>query len=42
MTKTIVKKVLGYIGRYKILLFLSILCGAVSSLLALYVPILIG
>lgn len=42
MTKTIVKKVLGYIGRYKILLFLSILCAAVSSLLALYVPILIG
>lgn len=42
MTKTIVKKVLGYIGRYKILLFLSVLCAAVSSLLALYVPILIG
>ena len=42
MTKTIVKKVLGYIGRYKIILFLSILCAAVSSLLALYVPILIG
>lgn len=42
MTKTIVKKVLGYIGRYKILLFLAVLCAAVSSLLALYVPILIG
>lgn len=42
MTKTIVKKVLGYIGRYKFILFLSIICAAASSLLTLYVPILVG
>lgn len=42
MTKTIVKKVLGYIGKYKFVLILSIICAAASSLLTLYVPILIG
>lgn len=42
MTKTIVKKVLKYIGKYKFLLFLSIVCAAASSLLTLYVPILVG
>lgn len=42
MTKTIIKKVLGYIGKYKFILALSIICAAVSSLLTLYVPILIG
>ncbi len=42
MTKTIVKKVLKYIGKYKFVLFLSIICAAASSLLTLYVPILVG
>ncbi len=42
MTKTIIKKVLGYIGKYKFILVLSILCAAASSLLTLYVPILVG
>lgn len=42
MTKTIIKKVFGYIGKYKFILLLSIICAAVSSLLTLYVPILIG
>lgn len=42
MTKTIVKKVLKYIGRYKIMLFFSVICAAASSLLSLYIPILIG
>ncbi len=42
MTKTIVKKVLKYIGKYKFVLFLSIVCAAASSLLTLYVPILVG
>ncbi len=42
MTKTIVTKVLKYIGKYKFVLFLSIICAAASSLLTLYVPILVG
>lgn len=42
MTKTIVKKVLKYIGKYKFVLFPSIVCAAASSLLTLYVPILVG
>lgn len=42
MTKTIVTKVLRYIGKYKFVLFLSIICAAASSLLTLYVPILVG
>ncbi len=42
MTKIIVKKVLRYIGKYKFVLFLSIICAAASSLLTLYVPILVG
>lgn len=42
MTKAIVKKVLKYIGKYKFVLFLSIVCAAASSLLTLYVPILVG
>lgn len=42
MTKAIVKKVLKYIGKYKFVLFLSIVCAAASSLLTLYVPILFG
>lgn len=42
MTKTVVKKVLKYIGKYKFVLFLSIICAAASSLLTLYVPILVG
>ena len=42
MNKQIIKKVLSYIGRYKFLLALSIVCAAASSLLSLYVPILVG
>lgn len=42
MTKTIIKKVLSYIGKYKFILIISIFCAAGSSLLTLYVPILIG
>ena len=42
MTKTIIKKVLGYISKYKFILVISIICAAASSLLTLYVPILIG
>ncbi|MCD7871755.1 MAG: ABC transporter ATP-binding protein/permease, partial [Clostridiales bacterium] len=42
MTKTILKKVLVYIGKYKYFLLISIICAAVSAILSLYVPILIG
>lgn len=42
MNKTIIKKVFSYIGKYKYYLFASVICAAVSSLSALYVPILIG
>lgn len=42
MTKTIIKKVLGYISKYKFILVISIIYAAASSLLTLYVPILIG
>lgn len=40
--KEILKKVLNYIGRYKIFLFFSILFAAVSVILTLYIPILTG
>ncbi|MBO5031909.1 MAG: ABC transporter ATP-binding protein [Lachnospiraceae bacterium] len=40
--KDIIKKVLNYIGRYKIFLFFSILSAAVSVILTLYIPILTG
>lgn len=42
MKKSIIKKVLSYIGKYKIFLFLSILFAAVSVALTLYIPILTG
>ena len=38
----ILKSVLSYIGRYKYLVFISILCAVASSLSALYIPILAG
>lgn len=40
--KDILKKVLNYIGKYKIFLFLSIVLAAVSVILTLYIPILTG
>lgn len=40
--KSIIKKVLVYIGKYKYLLFLSIIFAAGSVALVLYVPILVG
>lgn len=40
--KDILKKVLDYIGKYKIFLFLSIILAAVSVILTLYIPILTG
>lgn len=40
--KSIIKKVLSYIGKYKIYLFLSIFFAAVSVAMTLYIPILTG
>ena len=40
--KTIIKKVLDHIGKYKIFLLLSIILAAISVALTLYVPILTG
>lgn len=40
--KDILKKVLDYIGKYKIFLFLSIVLAAISVILTLYIPILTG
>lgn len=42
MKKSIMKKVLSYIGKYKIFLFLSIFFAALSVALTLYIPILTG
>ena len=42
MKKGVIKKVLSYIGKYRYLVLLSIVCAAASSLLALYIPILVG
>lgn len=42
MNKGTIRKVLNYIGKYKIFLGLSILFAALSVVLTLYVPILIG
>ncbi len=42
MNKETIKKTLKYIGRYKGLLFTSIILSFISVLLSLYVPILIG
>jgi len=38
----IIKKVLHYIGKYKIFLFCSIILAAISVILTLYIPILTG
>lgn len=40
--RNIIGKVLSYIGKYKIFLFLSIFFAAVSVILTLYIPILTG
>lgn len=40
--KEIIKKVLDYIGKYKIVLLLSIILAAISVALTLYIPILTG
>lgn len=42
MNKTTVKKVLKYIGAYKMYLVLSIIFAAISVIFTLYIPILIG
>ena len=40
--KSILKKVFSYIGRYKYLLFISLLFAVLSVALTLYVPVLVG
>ena len=40
--KSVLKKVFAYIGRYKYLLFISLLFAALSVALTLYVPVLVG
>ncbi len=42
MKKGTLKKVLKYTGRYKILIFLSLVLAVITALLSLYVPILAG
>lgn len=42
LNKQILKKVLNYIGKYKIFLFFSIVLAAISVILTLYIPILTG
>lgn len=41
-TLSSLKKVLSYVRHHKALLFLSLLCAAISVILTLYVPIVIG
>ncbi len=41
-TSSSFKKILAYVSRYKTYLFLSIFCAAISVVLTLYVPIVIG
>ncbi len=41
-TSSSFKKILAYVSRYKAYLFLSIFCAAISVVLTLYVPIVIG
>ena len=36
------KKVLGYISRYKVLLFITLLLAFTSVVLTLYIPIIVG
>ncbi|MDE5604670.1 MAG: ABC transporter ATP-binding protein/permease [Eubacterium sp.] len=40
--KSILKKVLSYIGRYKYVLYISLLFAVLSVALTLYVPVLVG
>ena len=40
--KSILKKVLSYIGKYKYVLFISLLFAVLSVALTLYVPVLVG
>ena len=40
--KTVIKKVVSYVGRYRIYLILSMLLAIVSVAGTLYVPVLIG
>ena len=40
--KSVLKKVFAYIGRYKYLLFISLLFAVLSVALTLYVPVLVG
>ena len=40
--KSILKKVLSYIGRYKYVLFISLIFAVLSVALTLYVPVLVG
>ncbi len=42
MNKTVLKKVLRYLGKFKVLLFASVGVSAVSVVLMQYIPILIG
>ncbi|MBQ3794688.1 MAG: ABC transporter ATP-binding protein [Butyrivibrio sp.] len=42
MKKGTLKKVLGYAGKYRILIFISMFLAVVTALLSLYVPILAG
>ena len=42
MKKNTLKKVLGYAGKYRILIFLSMFLAIAVALLSLYVPILLG
>ena len=38
----ILKRVLKYVGRYKCFVFLSLIFAVVSTVLSLYIPIVIG
>ena len=40
--RVILKRVLGYVGRYKCFVILSLLFAIISTLLSLYIPIVIG
>ena len=42
MNKNTVKKVLFYVGKYKIHLFISIILAAMSVASSLYIPVLAG
>ena len=42
MNKNTLKKVLYYVGRYKVHLFISIFLAALSVAASLYIPVLAG